>query len=183
MSTPRYTGVVNFRPRSESLRVVWTPLRWLPSLAACVCLALAAPACDGGGDDEDSESSDSGSVPDPDCDALLTPADFEAVCGAAITLEPTGFEGIELNPCNRDSENNEAILLVARHSNASQAASAADVAGGRGPTEQAGLGLWASAGSASVFSVEVKATNEAGAICAPEDLPTLLDLVLSRVAP
>lgn len=146
-------------------------------------LCLVTPACDSGSDDGDAESSDSGEVPDPNCDALLTPDDFEMVCGAPITLEPTGFEGIELNPCNRDSANSEALLLVGRHASASQAASAADVAGGRGPTEQAGLGLWASAGSAGVFSVEVKATNDAGAICSPDELPTLLDIALSRVLP
>ncbi|MFT6397358.1 MAG: hypothetical protein ACJAYU_002111 [Bradymonadia bacterium] len=122
-------------------------------------------------------------TPDPDCDALLTPADFQAVCGEAITLSATGFEGIALNPCNRDASGDEGILLVTRHPSASVAAQGAEVAGGRGPTAQAGLGLYASAGSAGIFTVEVKATDDPAAICAPEDLPELLDIALSRVLP
>jgi len=159
----------------------------LRSLAIVIATATV-PACDGDSDGNgDGESSSAGDdtsgAPDPDCDALLTPSDFETVCGAAITLEPTDFEGIELNPCNRDSTNSEAILIVARHMSASVAASAAEVAGGRGPNEQAGLGLWASAGSAGVFSVEGKATNESSAICSPDKLPERLDLALARVVP
>ncbi len=156
-------------------------------MCLALALAVAASACDDGDSDEDDDdgvgdTADEGAaVPDPDCDALLTPEDFSTVCGAALTLEPTGFEGIELNPCNRTAANDEAILLVTRHPDADTAMSAADVAGGRGPTLQAGLGLHASAGSRSVFMIEVKAADRADAVCSPEALPTLLDLALDRV--
>jgi hypothetical protein len=138
-------------------------------------LLLGAVACG------DEENSDVDTTPDPVCDALLTPEDFQTVCGELITLTPTIFEGIELNPCNRDATDNEGILLVTRHPSAAVAAQGADVAGGRGPTAQPGIGLHASAGSAGIFTVEVKATDDPAAICAPEDLPVLLDIVLSRV--
>lgn len=122
-------------------------------------------------------------IPDPDCDALLTPADFASVCGSEVTLMPSAFEGIALNPCNRSATNNEGLLLVTRHPSSDVASQAADVAGGRGPTAQPGLGLNASAGSKSIFTVEVKATDDAAAVCAPDDLPQLLDIALSRIDP
>lgn len=152
--------------------------------AACAVLAMAITACDDdqGDDASDGVADDGGAdVPDPNCDALLTPGDFATVCGAELTLEPTGFEGIDLNPCSRTAESDEAILLVTRHTNADTAMAAAGVAGGRGPNLQEGLGLYASAGARSVFTIEVKATDRTDAICQPDDLPTLLDVALDRV--
>lgn len=144
-----------------------------------------AVACDESEDDVGDEAADDDGeqVPDPNCDELLTPADFASVCGMELTLEPTEFEGIELNPCSRTASGDEAILLVTRHDSASTAMAAVDVAGGRGPTLQEGLGLYASAGAASVFAIEVKATNRTDAICQPDDLPELLDLAVTRAVP
>ncbi len=118
-------------------------------------------------------------MPDPLCDALLTPADFADICGAELTLEPTVFEGIELNPCNRETEAGEALLLVSRHPSESVAQMGAEVAGGRGPTLMGTTHV--SAGAESVFVVEVKVRDEPGAACAPETAPQLLDLALSRI--
>ena len=140
-----------------------------------MALVLAASAC---GDDsgEDGGGSD---VADPVCDALLTPADFMDVCGAELTLEPTMFEGIELNPCNRQSDGGEALLLVSRHPSEDVAQAGAEVAGGRGPTLSGTTHT--SAGAQSVFVVEVKVRDDPDAACAPQDAPLLLDLVLSRI--
>lgn len=160
------------------------PLR-LAMFVGLACLGTAT-ACDDDDDDgddsaDDGNEDDGADVPDPVCDDLLTTADFEAVCGTALTLVPTDFEGIEFNPCNRTASGDDAILLVTRHANADTAASAADVAGGRGPTHQEGLGLYASAGSRSVFAIEVKASDESDAPCQPDHLVQLLDLALDRV--
>ena len=140
--------------------------------APMFALSLVVSACAG---------DDAANIPNPNCDSLLTPADFQTVCGMELTLEPTGFEGIELNPCNRTAANNEGLLLVTRHPDPATATRAEGVAGGRGPTHQMGLGLHASAGARSVFLVEVKASDESTAICSPDKLPALLDLALSRV--
>ena len=156
-------------------------LRSLLQLTMAATLIGVAPGCDDA-DGSDEGGTDGANVADPVCDDLLTASDFATVCGSELTLEPTAFEGIELNPCNRDAEDDEAILLVTRHADEQTAMAAADVAGGRGPNLQAGLGLQASAGSRSVFTVEVKATDRSDAICQPDALPLLLDIVLDRVA-
>lgn len=144
-------------------------------LFVTVVLVFAGPACD-----DEGSGSDSGSdVPDPVCDALLTPSDFMDVCGMELTLEPTEFEGIELNPCNRETAEGDVLLLVSRHGSEEVAELGADVAGGRGPTLFGTTHT--SAGAQSVFVVEVKVRDEAGAVCAPETAPLLLDLALSRI--
>ncbi len=112
-----------------------------------------------------------------DCDALLTPADFTAVCGDAVTLVASALEGIPLNPCNRSSMDGEAVLLVTEHPSASVAQSAATVAGGREPTPDVGE-LFNSAGAAGIYTVEVKAT---AALCSSTELPMLLDVALGRL--
>lgn len=118
-------------------------------------------------------------IPDPVCDALLTPADFEDICGVELTLEPNSFEGIELNPCNRESAGGEALMLVSRHTSESVAEMGAEVAGGRGPTAMGTSHT--SAGAESLFVVEVKVREGSNAVCAPETAPLLLDLALSRI--
>ncbi len=137
-------------------------------------LALFSLGCD-----DDSMDDEADDVPDPVCDALLTPADFADICGVELTLEPTAFEGIELNPCNRETADGEAIMLVSRHPSQSVAEMGAEFAGGRGPTLMGTTHV--SAGAQSVFVVEVKVRDEAGAACAPEAAPELLDLALSRI--
>ncbi len=118
-------------------------------------------------------------VADPICDALLTPADFLDVCGAELTLDPTAFEGIELNPCNREAADGEALLLVSRHPNESVAEMGAEVAGGRGPTLMGATHV--SAGAQSVFVVEVKVRDDPAAVCSPQAAAELLDVALSRI--
>jgi len=160
-------------------------LRSLLQLALAVTVVASTTGCDDEGDGDDGSddgNADGDDIPDPVCDDLLTPSDFSTVCGSELMLEPTSFEGIELNPCNRAAENDEAILLVTRHPDEQRANAAADVAGGRGPNHQEGLGLQASAGARSVFTVEVKATDRSDAICQPDALPQLLDIALGRVA-
>ncbi len=110
---------------------------------------------------------------------VVTPADFSDICGAELTLEPTLFEGIELNPCNREPAAGEALLLVSRHPSESVAEMGAEVAGARGPTLMGTTHV--SAGAQSVFVVEVKVRDEPGAVCASQTAPELLDLALSRI--
>ncbi|MEO0325148.1 MAG: hypothetical protein AAF447_19470 [Myxococcota bacterium] len=145
------------------------------SVLSVLAALLMTAAC--GDDDGTGGSAPTDAGAPVDCDALLTPADFTAVCGAPVTLVPSAFEGIALNPCNRASADGAAVLLVTEHPNPSVAASAAEVAGGRVPTEDVG-GLFNSAGAAGIYAVEVKA--EPGT-CDTAQLPMLLDLALGRL--
>lgn len=114
----------------------------------------------------------------PGCAKLLTPADFNNVCGKELTLEPSFAEGMRGSPCNRSSGyKTNFLMLVTKHASAKVAQAGAKVADVK---EQKGLNLYALSGSAGSYAIELK-TGMKRAACDKEALPKLMDLALSRV--